>query len=232
MNLILGVKTMADKIIEKIEDIDTTLNPVTAEGLEMLGNVREQPVVLRRFSRAIFMIGEMLKRKEGRFEKKTAFNKDFGTITGSVADGGEVEENKNKIYDNSNRLRALEGETVLLSRALSFYEDIGKLSESIDNFNALVVYVGDYSVDWCSVYIPKELYYTKISALLSDTNGGAKNVAHLETTVFEFPTTTTVKVIAGYTSDVSTGVTAKTDNKTYAGIFKVVGLNRVKEEAK
>ena len=71
---------MADNIIENIGDIDTTLNPVTKDhGLEMLGNVSDQPVALRRFSRAIFKIGGLIKGlatdKEDKFSKNGGFNK-------------------------------------------------------------------------------------------------------------------------------------------------------------
>ncbi|WP_319201326.1 pyocin knob domain-containing protein [uncultured Ilyobacter sp.] len=71
---------MADQIITDINEIDSTLDPVTDEhGLEMLGNVRDQPVALRRFSRSIFKIGEILKSlgdgKENIFNKNSGFNK-------------------------------------------------------------------------------------------------------------------------------------------------------------
>ena len=69
---------MADQIITDINEIDSTLDPVTEEhGLEMLGNVRDQPVALRRFSRSIFRIGEILKslgdRLDGAFKTSDCY---------------------------------------------------------------------------------------------------------------------------------------------------------------
>ena len=50
-----------DTPISSIEEIDSTLNPITEpDGLELLGNIRTQPVVLRRFSRAIFKIQQII----------------------------------------------------------------------------------------------------------------------------------------------------------------------------
>ncbi len=47
--------------ISSIEEIDITLNPITEpDGLELLGNIKTQPVVLRRFSRAIFKIQQII----------------------------------------------------------------------------------------------------------------------------------------------------------------------------
>lgn len=79
---------MADNIIENIEDIDSTLNPITKDhGLEILGNVSDQPVVLRRFSRAIFKIGGLIKglgdNKEDKFNKNNAFNKNKSDVVNS-----------------------------------------------------------------------------------------------------------------------------------------------------
>ena len=81
---------MADNIIENIEDIDTTLNPITKDhGLEILGNVSDQPVVLKRFSRAIFKIGGLIKglgnSKENKFDKKDGFNRSFSHAISSTS---------------------------------------------------------------------------------------------------------------------------------------------------
>ncbi len=47
--------------ISSIEEIDSTLNPITEpDGLELLGHIKTQPVVMRRFSRAIFKIQQII----------------------------------------------------------------------------------------------------------------------------------------------------------------------------
>lgn len=56
---------MANQQIDNIEDINEAINPITPpidgqEGLEMLGHNRNQPVILSRFSRALFKVYQYL----------------------------------------------------------------------------------------------------------------------------------------------------------------------------
>lgn len=81
---------MSNEEINKIEEIDEAINPITPEinsqsGLEILGRNRNQAVILSRFSRSFFKVYSHLTYiysnlkslttgKEDKFDKKTGFN--------------------------------------------------------------------------------------------------------------------------------------------------------------
>lgn len=50
---------------------------------------------------------ELSTGKEPAFNKNTAFNKDFGTTTGTVADGKKAEDNKNRSLNNKEQIENL-----------------------------------------------------------------------------------------------------------------------------
>ncbi len=116
-------------VIERVEDIITYIS--NAANINAVIDQSKVYVTVKDFI-------EGLAGKEDSFNKNTAFNKDFGTTAGTVADGEKVENNTNAISNNGEQIERLSKVEILYEGNL-LVKETAALAKPITNYGLILI---------------------------------------------------------------------------------------------